>query len=54
MQNEIFVNDLLKLAKKEVVLIDNYIDDTVFTLFGTGTEVPAIDWTKVQFPKFSR
>ena len=28
-----FVNDLLKSAKKEVVLIDNYIDDTVFTLF---------------------
>jgi Virulence protein RhuM family len=28
-----FVNDLLKSAKKEIVLIDNYIDDTVFTLF---------------------
>jgi hypothetical protein len=28
-----FVNDLLKNAKSEVVLIDNYIDDTVFTLF---------------------
>lgn len=28
-----FVNDLLKSAKGEVVLIDNYIDDTVFTLF---------------------
>lgn len=28
-----FVNDLLKSAKNEVVLIDNYIDDTVFTLF---------------------
>lgn len=27
-----FVNDLLKSAKKEVILIDNYIDDTVFTL----------------------
>jgi len=27
-----FVNDLLKNAKSEVVLIDNYIDDTVFTL----------------------
>jgi len=25
----VFVNDLLKSAKKEVVLIDNYIDDTV-------------------------
>ncbi|MBW6488586.1 RhuM family protein [Sulfurimonas sp.] len=29
----IFVNDLLKSAKDEVVIIDNYIDDTVFTLF---------------------
>lgn len=28
-----FVNDLLKSAKNEIVLIDNYIDDTVFTLF---------------------
>ena len=28
-----FVNDLLKSAKNEVILIDNYIDDTVFTLF---------------------
>jgi hypothetical protein len=28
-----FVNDLLKSAKDEVVLIDSYIDDTVFTLF---------------------
>lgn len=27
-----FVNDLLKSAKKEVIIIDNYIDDTVFTL----------------------
>ncbi|MDO9266806.1 MAG: ORF6N domain-containing protein [Sulfurimonas sp.] len=30
----VFVNDLLKSAKSEIVLIDNYIDDTVFTLFG--------------------
>ena len=29
----IFVNDLLKSAKKDIVLIDNYIDDTVLTLF---------------------
>ena len=28
-----FVNDLLHSAKTEVVLIDNYIDDTIFTLF---------------------
>jgi hypothetical protein len=29
----VFINDLLKSAKSEVILIDNYIDDTVFTLF---------------------
>lgn len=28
-----FVNDLFRSAKSEIVLIDNYIDDTVFTLF---------------------
>jgi len=28
-----FLNDLLKSAKNEAVLVDNYIDDTVFTLF---------------------
>jgi hypothetical protein len=28
-----FVNDLLKSVKDEIVLIDNYIDDTIFTLF---------------------
>ena len=28
-----FANDLLKSAKSEIVLIDNYIDDTIFTLF---------------------
>lgn len=28
-----FLNDLLKSAKSEIVLIDNYIDDTLFTLF---------------------
>ncbi|MEA3353168.1 MAG: ORF6N domain-containing protein [Campylobacterota bacterium] len=27
-----FANDLLKSAKNEVMLIDNYIDDTIFTL----------------------
>ena len=28
-----FINDLLKLAIDEIILIDNYIDETVFTLF---------------------
>ncbi len=29
----VLINDILKSAKQEVVLIDNYIDDTVLTLF---------------------
>ncbi|WP_418185815.1 virulence RhuM family protein [Aliarcobacter vitoriensis] len=37
-----FINDLLKLAQKEVILIDNYIDDTVFTLF---SKYPNINFT---------
>ena len=29
----VFINDLLKLTQNEIILIDNYIDETVFTLF---------------------
>jgi hypothetical protein len=29
----VFINDLLKLATNEIILIDNYIDETVFTIF---------------------
>ncbi len=57
----IFVNDLLKLAKEEVILIDNYIDDTVFTLF---SKYPNINFTiytstiskqlKLDFEKYSK
>ena len=28
-----FINDLLKLATNEIILIDNYIDETVFIIF---------------------
>jgi len=35
----VFVNDLLKSVKSEVVLIDNYIDDTVFTFFSKYPEL---------------
>ena len=34
-----FVNDLLKSAKNEVVLVDNYIDDTVLTLFSKYSSI---------------
>jgi len=36
------INSLLKSAKKEVVLIDNYIDDTVLTLF---SKYPKLNYT---------
>jgi hypothetical protein len=35
----IFVNNLLRNAKKEVVLIDNFIDDAVLTLFSKYQEL---------------
>jgi len=56
-----FVNDLIKLAKSEIVLIDNYINDTVFTLF---SKYPNINFTiytstiskqlKLDFEKYSK
>ena len=35
----IFINDLLKLATDEIILIDNYIDETVLTLFSKYTNI---------------
>ncbi len=56
-----FVNDLLKLAQKEVVLIDNYIDDTVFTLFSKFQNINFIIYTSniskqlnLDFEKYSK
>ncbi|MCT7589113.1 ORF6N domain-containing protein [Aliarcobacter butzleri] len=40
-----FINDLLKLAQKEVILIDNYVDDTVFTLFSKYSNINFIIYT---------
>ncbi|QOG13163.1 ORF6N domain-containing protein [Arcobacter sp. FWKO B] len=37
-----FVNDLLKNTKNDIVLIDNYIDDTVFTLFSKYSKLNII------------
>lgn len=39
-----FVNDFFREAKKEIVLIDNYIDDTVLTLF---SKFPKLTFTIV-------
>lgn len=40
-----FINDLLKLAKQEIILIDNYIDDSVFTLFSKYQNIDFIIYT---------
>ncbi|MGD9553048.1 MAG: ORF6N domain-containing protein [Arcobacteraceae bacterium] len=37
-----FINDLLKLAKSEIILIDNYVDDSVLTLL---SKIPNIQVT---------
>ncbi len=56
-----FINDLLKLAQKEIILVDNYIDDTVFTLFSKYTNINFIIYTnniskqlKLDFEKYSK
>ena len=56
-----FVNDLKKLANSEIVLIDNYIDDTVFTLFSKYPNINFIIYTnniskqlKLDFEKYSK
>ena len=35
----VFINDLLKLVTNEILLIDNYIDETVFTLFSKYSNI---------------
>ncbi len=43
----VFVNDLLKLAKEEIVLIDNYIDESVFILFSKYANIKVKIYTKI-------
>jgi len=42
----VFVNDLFRSAKKEVVLIDNYVDDTVLTLLSKYPKLNFVIMTK--------
>ncbi|MCT7614772.1 virulence RhuM family protein [Aliarcobacter butzleri] len=56
-----FINDLLKLANNEVILIDNYVDDTVLTLFSKYQNINFIIYTnniskqlKLDFEKYSK
>ena len=42
-----FVSDLIKSAKKRIILIDNYVDETVLTLLDKrGNSVSAIIYTQ--------
>lgn len=56
-----FVSDLLRSAKDEVVVIDNYIDDTTLTLFSKYPNLKIIIYTnilskqlKLDFEKYSK
>lgn len=42
----IFVSDLVKSAKKSIVLIDNYVDETVLTLFSKNKKAKVNIYTK--------
>ena len=42
----VFINDLLKIATNEIILIDNYIDETVFTLFSKYSNIKIKIYTK--------
>ena len=42
----IFVNNLIKSANKSIVLIDNYIDETILTLFSKNQKVKVTIYTK--------
>ncbi len=42
----IFINDLIKSAKRSIVLIDNYIDETILTLFSKNPNIEFIIYTK--------
>ncbi|QKF66662.1 ORF6N domain-containing protein [Arcobacter venerupis] len=42
----VFINDLLKLATNEIILIDNYIDETVFTIFSKYPNIKIKIYTK--------
>ena len=56
-----FIIDLIKRAKDEIILIDNYIDDTVLTLFSKIPNIKITIYTntiskqlKLDFEKYSK
>lgn len=57
----VFINDLLKNATNEIILIDNYIDETVFTLFSKYPNIKTKIYThtiskslKLDFEKYQK
>ena len=42
----VFVTELIKLARKSIVLIDNYIDESVLTLFSKNQKIDVTIYTK--------
>lgn len=57
----VFVNDLLKNATNEIILIDNYIDETVFTIFSKYPNIKTKIYThtiskslKLDFEKYQK
>ena len=42
----VFVSDLIKSAKKSIVLIDNYVDESVLTLFTKNQNIDVTIFTK--------
>ncbi len=42
----VFVSELIKSAKKSIVIVDNYIDDTVLTLLSKNSNVKTTIYTK--------
>ena len=56
-----FISDLLRNAKSEIILIDNYIDDTVLTLFSKIPNIKVTIYTtiiskqlKLDYEKYSK
>jgi hypothetical protein len=41
-----FVSDLIKRARQSIILLDNYIDDTVLTLFSKNPNITITIYTK--------
>ncbi|MBU1667468.1 virulence RhuM family protein [bacterium] len=41
-----FISNLIRSAKKSIIVVDNYIDDTILTLFSKNSEVKISIYTK--------